>query len=309
MSIKLSVCVTSYKRPEMLDLTLESLAAQTRLPDELIVSDDASPDDPVRIVEKWRHRFPEVRYNRNPHNLNMPGNLNVAVGLARGEYVANLHHADGFAPSLLDDWERALDKYPTAAFVFCGLAGWHVRRRYADGIVLHDVPPLTPGPEFFEKYFLHKFSSIVWGTVMARRSVYAKLLPFDRAFEFASDVDMWMRMCLHHDVAYVRKPLIVLDGDHSPAKWGQPGLFNWKLLALSCRIQAVNIGRFFANDPVRLRVELRRHDHAVLRFHVARMLGRLRNLDWGGLLEGARSYRQLSRPVARRVTQEREGTR
>ena len=309
MSIKLSVCVTSYKHGDLLDRTLESLAGQTRLPDELIISDDCSPDDPARIVDSWRGHFPQVTYHRNPHNLGMPGNLNAAVALARGEYVANLHHGDAFAPSLLDEWERALDQYPTAGFVFCGLAGWHVWWKHDPGISVHDVPPFTPGREFFEKYFLHKLSSIVWGTVMARRSAYAKLLPFDPVFEFASDVDMWMRMCLHHDVAYVRRPLIVLDGDHSPAKWGQIGLFNWKLVALSCQIQAVNIGRYFASDPVRLRVELRRHDHAALRFYVARMLGRLRKLDWSGLQEGARSYRQLSWPVARPVTQEREGTR
>ena len=309
MPIKLSACITSYKRADLLDRTLESLAAQTRLPDELIVSDDASPDDPVQIVDNWRHRFPQVRYNRNPHNLNMPGNLNVAVGLACGEYVANLHHGDVFAPSLLEAWERAFDQYPTAGFVFCGLAGWHVRRRYTDGIILHDVAPFTPGREFFETHFLHQFSSIVWGTVMARRSAYARLMPFDGAFEFISDVDMWMRMCLHQDVAYIREPLIVLDGDHSPAKWGQPGLFNWRLLALSCRIQEVNIGRFFAGEPDRLRAELRRHHRAVPRVYAARMLGRLRSLDWDGLREGVRSYRDLASSVAGPMTQGREGTR
>jgi glycosyltransferase involved in cell wall biosynthesis len=309
MSIKLSVCVTSYKRPEMLDLTLESLAGQTRLPDELVISDDASPEDPANIVEKWRRCFPEVRYHRNPDNLNMPGNLNVAVALARGEYVANLHHADVFAPSLLEDWEYALDKYPTAGFVFCGLAGWHVRRKYTDGIILHDVQPLTPGREFFEKHFLHKFSSIVWGTVMARRSAYTPLLPFDKAFEFISDVDMWMRMCLQHDIAYVRKPLIVLDGDHSPSKWGQPGLFNWRLLALSCRIQEANIARFFAGNPDRLRAELRRHDRAALRVYLKCLLGRLGSLDWRGMGEGVRSYRQLRSQTAEPIVREHNRAR
>jgi len=103
MTITLSVCVTSYKRADMLDRTLESLAGQTRLPDERIISDDSSPDDPVRIVDKWRNRFPVVRYNRNPLNFNIPGNLTAAIGLATGEYAANLHHADVFAPSLVED--------------------------------------------------------------------------------------------------------------------------------------------------------------------------------------------------------------
>jgi len=158
----------------------------------------------------------------------MPANLNKAVSMACGEYIANLHDADEFAPSLLEEWEKALDQYPAAGFVFCGIAGWLYPTKFGNGIILHDVPPFTDGRQFFEKYFLHKFSSIVWGTVMARRSAYEKLLPFDGAFGFVSDVDMWMRMCLHYDVAYVRKPLITLD--HSPTNETRSGRFSWKWL-------------------------------------------------------------------------------
>src|SRR3954454_20595359 len=55
---KVSVCITTYNRMEPLDRTLASLAEQTRLPDELIISDDCSPRDPVSVVEKWRDHFP-----------------------------------------------------------------------------------------------------------------------------------------------------------------------------------------------------------------------------------------------------------
>jgi len=40
---KVSVCLTHYNRPEKLAATLESLAAQTRAPDEVFMQDDCSP--------------------------------------------------------------------------------------------------------------------------------------------------------------------------------------------------------------------------------------------------------------------------
>ena len=101
MNIKLSVCVTTYNRAQGLDRTLASLSAQTRLPDELIISDDCSPDDTAQVAARWKAKFPLLRYNCNPRNLNMPGNLNVAIGMAQGEYIANLHDADVFAPTFL----------------------------------------------------------------------------------------------------------------------------------------------------------------------------------------------------------------
>ena len=304
MTAKLSVCITAYNRATLLDRTLASLSSQTRQPDELIISDDCSPDNTTQIVEKWRTRFPQLRYNRNPRNLNMPGNLNAAMSMATGEYIANLHDADEFAPTLLEDWGKALDDYSSAGFVFCGVADGQHNTKFndgitlqSDGIILHNVSPITLGREFFEKYFLHRLSSIIWGTVMARRSAYNMLLPFDPSFDFISDVDMWMRMCLHFDVAYVRKPLIMLYGDHSPANWGQHGVFNWRALDLSRKIQEVNINRFYGEQPERLRREMHRHHRLVQWIYLKRILGRARDRDWNGVREGLGLCRNLDWPM------------
>jgi len=302
MTTRLSVCITTYNRAALLDRTLASLSSQTRQPDELIISDDCSPDNTTQVVEKWRTRFPQLLYNKNPRNLNMPGNLNAAMSMATGEYIANLHDADEFAPSLLEDWEKALDANVSAGMVFCGVAGGQPETKYNDGITvqsggitLHNVAPITAGREFYEKYFLHRLSSIVWGTVMARRSAYDKLLPFDSAFGFVSDVDMWMRMCLYYDVAYVRKPLIILD--HSPSKERGAGKLNWVWLDNGRKMQEVNIKRFYNDQPERMRREIRRHCQLVQWIYLRRMIGRVRHRDWNGVGEGLRLCRKLGWPL------------
>lgn len=276
--IKLSVCITTYKRAALLDKTLASLAAQTRQPDQLIVSDDCSPDDTPEVVAKWQSRFPNFIYNRNERNLYMPGNLNTAVSLATGEYVANLHDADEFAPSLLEKWEAALDSYPSAGFVFNGV-------QFVDGdntqTFLHDVATLTPGREFFEKHMLHKFSSIVWGTVMVRRTAYQKLLPFNVKFGFFSDVDMWMRMCLDFDVAYIREPLMYLD--ESPTSERK---FSWDKTEVARQMELANIYRFYSDSPDRFSAEIKQHNAVTRDIYFRRIIGRARHGDFKGFWKG-----------------------
>jgi glycosyltransferase involved in cell wall biosynthesis len=291
-SSSISVCITTYNRADGLDRTLASLAAQTLLPDEIVVSDDCSADHTHKIAAKWQERFPRLRYFRNARNLRMPANLNAALRHARGTYIANLHDADTFAPTLIERWAAALDRYPSAGFVFSGVRGWPFPTREGAGVILHDVEPLTAGREFFERRLLHRFSSIVWGTVMARREAYEQTLPFDERFGFTSDIDMWMRMCLYYDVAYVREPLIVLDHPHHS---GSPAEGKWSWVDVSRRIQLANIVRFYGSDRERLQQELRLHRRAAVRYLARRVVGRAWHRDGRGVRQGLALLRQSIR--------------
>jgi glycosyltransferase involved in cell wall biosynthesis len=295
MALKLSVVLTTYRRAPLLDRTFASIAAQTRPPDEVVVSDDCSPDDTAQVVAGWRGRLPGLVYRRNETNLNMPGNLNAAVRAASGDFIANLHDGDEYAPTLLEKWERALDEHPTAGIAFCGLGGWPVTTKHGGGVLLYDIAPFTEGREFFERHLLHRVGCPIWGTVMARRSAYEKLLPFDARFGFVSDVDMWMRMCLEHDVAYVNEPLIRLD--HSPSDQRTLGTYNWQWLEWVRQIHLANIDRFFAGDAERLARERATHRRTFQRFWAARLLGRLKAGDLKGLRMGVRTARNLPPPL------------
>lgn len=233
---RISVCLTHFNRPHLLGATLESLARQTRLADEVLLWDDASPNDPTEVARRFAGRFSNFIYHRNERNLGMPGNLNAVVARASGDYVANLHDADTFHPELLERWSDALDAHPSAGFVFCRVAGRNasqVRR-------LSGCDPITPGKEFNRRYFLNAWrgSSPVWGTVMARRSVYRQTLPFEQRYGCVADVDMWIRMSLMADVAFVDQPLINAHTESHFVKG-----VNWPLVHGLRRLHAENVRR------------------------------------------------------------------
>ncbi|MFA7342822.1 MAG: glycosyltransferase family A protein [Terrimicrobiaceae bacterium] len=221
---RISVCMTHFNRPEKLGVTLESLARQTRVPDEVFLWDDCSPNDPTAVAMKWKDAFPHFVYHRNERNLNMPGNLNAVISQATGDYIANLHDADEFDPRLIELWAEALARNPSAGMVYCGLESPRPGNAPPQFWLNTEIPPLSDGVVFFENHFLGKWSSPIWGTVMVRKSVYENLLPFREEFRNWADVDMWMRISLSHDMAYVDLPLIRTDEGDTPLRgfdWGK----------------------------------------------------------------------------------------
>jgi len=98
---------------------LESLAAQTRLPAELVVRDDGSTDETVPILEQFARTalFP-VRVTRNATRLGIPDNFAAAISDARCELIALADQDDRWYPHKLERLDRALRADPAALGAF-----------------------------------------------------------------------------------------------------------------------------------------------------------------------------------------------
>lgn len=219
----LSVVLTAYNRGRNIGRTIESLLGQDFSDFELLISDDASPDDTEAVCRGYERLDPRVRYFRNDRNLGMPGNLNAGLRRCRAPLVANLHDGDLYRNDLLRLWKTALDGNPDAAFAFCQLS-------HLEGgtslIVNPDLPERLERDDLL-RYMLSDqscYGSPVWGTVMGRRAIYESVGWFDERFSWYSDVWMWMRLSHTHPVMYVREPLIGLlpheaDRPYSKLNW------------------------------------------------------------------------------------------
>lgn len=291
---RLSVCITHYNRPDKLSSTLESLAAQTRPPDEVLLWDDHSPKDPSRIARAFEGRFRSFIYHRNARNLGMPGNLNAVIRAASGDLIANLHDADEFHPELLESWEKVLTSNPSVGIVFCGLDA-KTRRPDIGRIRLDDFREVTPGRDFFECAYVGASASPIWGTVMARREAYQLHLPFDPLFGPWADVDMWMRICQTHDIGYVRRPMIILDGSDTDYR-----SFRWEKVRLLHAMHFINIDRVATNPQQRKRWIARQRRHSTLML-LRHFIGRARRLDLAGVVAGAKLVRDWARLASGRA--------
>lgn len=115
LSIALCTCNGARFLPKLLD----SLAAQTRQPDELVVCDDQSTDATPQIIEQVTGRVPfAVRWQRNDQRLGSTKNFERAIGLCQGDLIALCDQDDVWLPDKLAHLETALAATPRAGAVF-----------------------------------------------------------------------------------------------------------------------------------------------------------------------------------------------
>jgi glycosyltransferase involved in cell wall biosynthesis len=84
-----SVVMATYNGAEFIEEQLTSLAAQTVLPGQLVVSDDCSTDRTLEIVERFCENAPfPVVVRRNERRLGYGENFLSATRLATGDFIA-----------------------------------------------------------------------------------------------------------------------------------------------------------------------------------------------------------------------------
>jgi GT2 family glycosyltransferase len=82
--INISVLWVTRNRCDELIRSIESVFDQTRLPDELVVVDNASEDNTVHVLSI---RFPEIKIIRMHRNIGCPAARNIGVANCAGEIV------------------------------------------------------------------------------------------------------------------------------------------------------------------------------------------------------------------------------
>jgi glycosyltransferase involved in cell wall biosynthesis len=98
--------------------TLQSIAAQTRRPDRLIVLDNCSTDGTRRVVEQFTALPCEWRQNET--NLGLFGNLNRALEFASAtRYLHLLHADDAIKPAFYRRSIEWLEKVPERSLAYC----------------------------------------------------------------------------------------------------------------------------------------------------------------------------------------------
>jgi glycosyltransferase involved in cell wall biosynthesis len=276
-----SACLLTYKRAPVLPRTIGDLLDQTFRDFELVINDDCSPDDTEAICREFERRDSRIRYFRNDRNLRYAGNQNAAVERARGKYVAFIHDGDRYSPRLLERWVEAMDASPSAALVFNAVNVLDHDGSVARGYD-HAYDACTRGLDFYD-HMLTSIHSPIFGIVMARRDALVAAGPFDPSFPVLADIDMWFRLLLHGDVAYVSERLYSIyprEADHPNAR------VNWGIRAELTRIYRMACDRRHPQGSSGWRRARRQVDRALLSADARDLAASFAKFRWGTAVAG-----------------------
>ena len=117
---KATVCLCTYNGGRYLRPLLTSLGEQTLLPAEMLVGDDGSADDTLRIVSDFAANAPfPVKVMSNRRHLGPAGNLEQLLAEAKGDLLFPCDQDDIWASTKIEALARALAKSPGFGAAIC----------------------------------------------------------------------------------------------------------------------------------------------------------------------------------------------
>jgi glycosyltransferase involved in cell wall biosynthesis len=124
MKLNISIAMATYNGAKHLKAQLDSISNQSFLPYEVVIADDCSTDDTIKIVEDWRSTVKfQVKIHRNSTNLGFANNFMQAAELCTGNWIAFCDQDDVWYPEKLAKIIATIDATRTKDLVLvCHMA-------------------------------------------------------------------------------------------------------------------------------------------------------------------------------------------
>ncbi|MGH9437862.1 MAG: glycosyltransferase family 2 protein [Terriglobia bacterium] len=211
----IAVVIPAYNCAAYIEEALDSIAAQTRAPDRVVVVDDGSTDGSAEIVARFMQRSSmPVQLLRQP-NAGIAAARNAGVAQCQEDLLAFLDADDTFYPTFLERAGAVLARH--AELVLCFLdrdvvdARGKFLRRDLDHPAFRAIPAvrLSDGTSVLAK---SPFATLASGNVipiglMVRRSAFHQVGGFDVEQRAVEDLPFLMRLTKVGKFGFIDEPL------------------------------------------------------------------------------------------------------
>jgi len=185
-SPKVSVIIATYNREKYLKVAIASVLQQTYVNFELIIIDDGSTDNTLKLVKNFSD--PRMNYIYQ-NNKGRSSARNRGISIAKGQYITFLDSDDLYLPTKLALQVNYMDNHPEVGMIYTSAycideAGDFIRHKYkakASGSIYKKIAFFVP-------------VTITLPTVMIRREILTKIGGFDENMNRFEDTDMWRRI-------------------------------------------------------------------------------------------------------------------
>jgi len=201
--VKVSVIIPTYNRMSVLARALDSVFAQSRPADEVIVVDDGSDDGTAQLCA----HYPGLRYVKQARS-GVSAARNHGIHLAQGQWLAFLDSDDAWLPMKLASQLAALEQH--SAYRLC----------HCDEIWIRNGRRVNPGlrhqkgqGDIFSQCL--ELCAISPSAVLIQRQVFDQFGLFDTDLPACEDYDFWLRLCCQLPVLLVDRSLVTKYAGHA----------------------------------------------------------------------------------------------
>ena len=200
-TIEVSAIIPTYNRRELVVRAIESVLAQTRRVDEIVVVDDGSTDGTEAVL---RERYGDrIRYVWQA-NAGVSAARNHGMSIAHGRYFALLDSDDEWLPKKTARQVEWMQAHPDFGMVLCDVERVDSQHQLVDVFRRRDT---IQEDGWVLRWIIHN-PALAPASALLRREVVVDVGGFDETLRTAEDIDFHLRIAHRWKIGVVELPLV-----------------------------------------------------------------------------------------------------
>tara|TARA_B100000965_G_C19602292_1_gene763504 strand:+ start:2735 stop:3424 length:690 start_codon:yes stop_codon:yes gene_type:complete len=199
-----SVVMSVYNDELTIEKSIESIINQTYKELELLILDDASSDESLKIINKYKNKYKFIKVFKNEKNKGLTYSLNKLIKDSEGEYIARQDSDDESMPNRIMEQITAVEKNNLD---FC-----------SSRALVKNSNKKIPGISYYLpiRKVMKVKNPFIHGTLFIKRKVLDEVGLYDEKFYYAQDYKL-MSDLLHRKYKYkiINKPLYLLNMENN----------------------------------------------------------------------------------------------
>lgn len=196
-----------YNTPEeWLRQAIQSILSQTYTNFEFIIILDCPTDDSAEIISEYEKSDSRIKVVKNNCNMGLTYNLNCAVKIAKGEYIARMDSDDISLPDRFKKQLIFMESHKNIAVVGSYVCGFNDKQ--------NDIPIMnncTNRTEYDRIRMLVCNAGVVHSTAFIRRSfLSAHNINYDLLYKKSQDYGLWSDITMQGGVIKCIEEVLVL---------------------------------------------------------------------------------------------------
>ena len=289
-----SIIIPVYNAEKCLGYCLNSIASQTYRNLEIILVNDGSTDDSLKICNNYAFLDSRIRVIDIP-NAGVSNARNVGLKAATGEYIEFADADDVLNPKMVETLVDKMDTYQSDLVICCFEMVSLNSNQQPQYIIHFNSASLGEECVYTQQLFFEKLSCILWRTSLLEcpwNKMFRKDIIRNYNLQFPIDKSLGEDFCFNIDYfAYVNKVVIVSDELYYYMQINQTALTR-KFQANYFEDQLYLIKKF--DDVVRKNIKLSKQERVYLaEYMVAKTIQSIRHLfdENSGLASAQRKAR------------------
>jgi glycosyltransferase involved in cell wall biosynthesis len=207
--MNISVCIPLYNKEKYIKRAIESVLAQSKPADEIIIVDDGSTDESTKVVLGFNDDRIRLIQQKNSGE---GATRNRAMKEAKNELLALLDADDEWKPDFLASIQNLVEMFPNCAAY---ASNYDIVFPTKITSVVHRSLPPHPWKGVITNYFYHAQSGHPFNSssIVLKKQVVEKLNGFPEGVNMSADTLFWIKLGMKYKIAYSSSPQSIYHQD------------------------------------------------------------------------------------------------